>query len=378
MTFTSYSNIISPLGFSTNENYEAVCKSEVAVKKILLPFSPDPFCVAKMDDQSIDQRFAALGNSNPATKLEKLSILSIQDILTQSGIDPQDDRTLLIYSTTKGNIDILENSYKEIDPKRVYLPAFANYLKTHFKLKHTPVVLSNACISGILAIIIAKRFIEQGRYDNILVCGGDILSEFTISGFKSFNAMSSEPSKPFDANRNGINLGEAVATILITNKKELAKPYNTRIVSGSSANDANHISGPSRTGDGLFQCLQDILRENKQEIGFISAHGTATPFNDEMESIAFDRAGLSTIPVNSLKGYYGHTLGAAGVLETILSLESMNHHHLIKSEGFVTKGFSGNITMIDTHMKKIVTSFIKTASGFGGCNAAALFKKISD
>ncbi|MES2513437.1 MAG: beta-ketoacyl synthase N-terminal-like domain-containing protein [Bacteroidota bacterium] len=378
MIFTSYSNIISPLGFSTKENYEAVCSSQVAVKKMVFPFSKDPFCVAKINDQLIDQCFDALGSFNPATKLEKLSVLSINDVLIQSGIDTQDDRTLLIYSTTKGNIDILENRYKDIDAKRIYLPVFASYLQSHFKLKHAPLVLSNACISGILAIIIAKRFIEQGYYDNVLVCGGDILSEFTISGFKSFNAMSAEPSKPFDAKRTGINLGEAVATILITNKKELAQPYNAQIISGASANDANHISGPSRTGDGLFQCLEEIKTENKEEIGFISAHGTATPFNDEMESIAFDRAGLNTIPVNSLKGYYGHTLGAAGVLETILSLESMNHQRLIKSEGFETKGFSGNITMIDSHTNKSFTSFIKTASGFGGCNAAALFKKISN
>jgi 3-oxoacyl-[acyl-carrier-protein] synthase-1 len=377
MIFTSYSNIISPLGFSTQENYAAVTNSKIAVKKIRLPFSTEAFCVAKIDDDIINQRFANLGNVNATTKLEQLSIISIQDVLNQSGIDPKDNRTLLIYSTTKGNIDILEGHYKNVDSKRVYLPAFANHLQSHFKFKHKPVVLSNACISGILAIIIAKRFIEQGSYDNVLVCGGDILSEFTISGFKSFNAMSSEPSKPFDVNRVGINLGEAVSTILITNKKELASPYNSQIVSGASANDANHISGPSRTGDGLFQCLHEILKDNTSEIAFVSAHGTATPFNDEMESLAFDRAGLNTIPINSLKGYYGHTLGAAGVLETVLSLESMNHQRLIKSEGFETKGFSGNITMIESHQDKIVSAFIKTASGFGGCNAAAIFKKVN-
>jgi 3-oxoacyl-[acyl-carrier-protein] synthase-1 len=376
MIFTSYSNIISPLGFSTTENYRAVSASEVGVKKMLLPFSTDPFCVAKMEDEKITERFSKIANPKDHTKLEQLSILSIQDVIDQSGIDVTDKRTLLIYSTTKGNIDILENAYKHIDPKRAYLPALAKHLQWYFKLAHMPVVLSNACISGILAIIVAKRFIEQGAYDNVIVCGGDILSEFTISGFKSFNALSSEPSRPFDANRIGINLGEAVSTILITNNKELATPYNTRIISGASANDANHISGPSRTGDGLYQCLTEILNDNQPEPGFISAHGTATPFNDEMESIAFDRAGLHTIPVNSLKGYYGHTLGAAGVLETILSLESMKHQRLIKSEGYRSKGFSGNITMIEEHVSKSFSSFIKTASGFGGCNAAALFSKI--
>lgn len=376
MIFTSYNNIISPLGFSTQENYQAVSNSIVGVKKIVLPFSQDVFCVAKIEDEKIQENFSKIKHEGNYTKLEQLSILSIQDVLNQSGINPQDERTLLIYSTTKGNIDILENKYNNIDNKRVYLPAFANYLQSHFKFKHTPIVLSNACISGILAIVIAKRFIEQGAYDNVIVCGGDILSEFTISGFKSFNALSNEPSKPFDANRIGINLGEAVATILITNKKELAGYYNTQIVSGASANDANHISGPSRNGEGLFQCLQHTLKNNTSDVGFISAHGTATSFNDEMESIAFDRAGLNTVPVNSLKGYYGHTLGAAGVLETILSLESMKHQRLIKSEGYETKGVSGNITMIEGHQDKVFSSFIKTASGFGGCNAAALFRKV--
>ncbi len=383
MIFTSYNNIISPLGFSTQENYQAVSNSIVGVKKIKLPFSQDEFCVAKISDDKIQNHLSQIKNADTHTKLEQLSILSIQDVINQSGINPKDNRTLLIYSTTKGNIDILsfdyaqDDRYKGIDPKRAYLSVFAKHLQSYFQLAHTPVVLSNACISGILAIIIAKRFIEQGAYDNVLVCGGDILSEFTISGFKSFNALSNEPSKPFDANRIGINLGEAVSTILITNQKGLATPYNTQLVSGASANDANHISGPSRTGDGLFQCLTETLKNSSTtDIGFISAHGTATPFNDEMESIAFDRAGLNTIPVNSLKGYYGHTLGAAGVLETILSLESMKHQRLIKSEGFEAKGVTGNITMIETHQDKNFTSFIKTASGFGGCNAAALFKKI--
>ena len=376
MIFASYTNIISPLGFTTAENYSAVCQSKIAVKKTQLPFSQDEFCIAKMDDDLISKQFSSFGDAHQHTKLEQLSILSIQDVLNQSGINPQDDRTLLIYSTTKGNIDILENNYKHIDKQRVYLHSMAHHLQSHFKFKNTPIVLSNACISGILAIIIAQRFIASGQYDNVLVCGGDIISEFTMSGFKSFSALSSEPSKPFDAHRVGINLGEAVATILITNKKELATPYHTQLNGGASANDANHISGPSRTGDGLYQCIQEVLKFKPENLGFISAHGTATTFNDEMESIAFDRVGLQQVPVNSLKGYFGHTLGAAGVLETILSLESLKNQRLIKSEGFESIGVSGNITMITEHQEASFSSFIKTASGFGGCNAAALFSKI--
>lgn len=377
MIFASYNNIISGLGFSTDENYKAILNSELAVKKTILPFSTETFCVAQISEADLKNRFSSIENTDHYTKLEQLSILSIQDVLTQSGVNPADEKTLLIYSTTKGNIDLLEkNNTSAIDKNRMYLWSFANVLKQHFNFKHTPIVLSNACISGLLAIIIAKRYIESGVYSNVIVCGGDILSEFTLSGFKSFNALSNEPSKPFDANRVGINLGEAVSTILITNNKALAKPYETQIISGFSANDANHISGPSRTGDGLFQCFNQLNVTNKTDVGFISAHGTATPFNDEMESIAIERADLSGIQVNSLKGYYGHTLGAAGVLETILSLESLKNQTLIKSAGFESLGVSGKISVIDSFEKKSFQSFIKTASGFGGCNAAALFSKI--
>lgn len=377
MVFTSYNNIISPLGFTTAGNYKAIRAGSTGVKKTLLPFSKEPFCVAQIADTELEARLSEISEASAHTRLEALSILSIQDVLDQSNVDPADKRTLLIYSTTKGNVDLLEDRYRSVDPKRAYLPAMAKHLQSYFKFTNTPMVVSNACISGLLAIIIAKRLITQGLYDNVIVCGGDILSEFTISGFKSFNAMSAEPCRPFDAARTGINLGEAVSTLLVTNQKTLAAPYQTEIVSGASANDANHISGPSRTGEGLYQALQHTLKaQSIAEVGFISAHGTATPFNDEMESIAFERAGLSAIPLNSLKGYYGHTLGAAGVLETVLSLEAMKQQELIRSEGYSEKGVSGKVIVIEKHQPKSFSAFIKTASGFGGCNAAALFRKM--
>lgn len=147
-----------------------------------------------------------------------------------------------------------------------------------------------------------------------------------------------------------------------------------QIVEGASANDANHISGPSRNGDGLFQAIEQTLKNNKGiKIDHISAHGTATPYNDEMESIAFERANLSDIPVNSLKGYYGHTLGAAGVLETILSIEAAHDNHIIRSAGFEMNGVSGKINVLKEHQSTKVNTILKTASGFGGCNAVALF-----
>lgn len=373
--FTSYHNVISPLGFSTKENYSALLNNTLAVRQINYGKQNELFCLALINNSQIESACKKIRNSSTFSKLEKLSILSILDVLNQSGISLSDPRTLLIYSTTKGNIDLLDDSIKPAVPKeREYLSVMANAIANYFKAANKPLVVSNACISGLLAIITAQRFIKAGRYENIIVCGGDLVSEFIVSGFKSFNALSQNPCKPFDAHRDGINLGDAVATILITKNKS-TEPSAMQIVNGASANDANHISGPSRTGDGLFKAVVETLKNSNVKPDTINAHGTATPFNDEMESIAFERAGLTDKPVNSLKGYYGHTLGAAGVLETIMTLEAAANNRLIKSAGFSEKGVSGNIQLIKEHTVKEVKAILKTASGFGGCNGAALFVK---
>lgn len=110
-------------------------------------------------------------------------------------------------------------------------------------------------------------------------------------------------------------------------------------------------------------------------LAFINAHGTATPFNDEMEAVALSRAGLEHVPVNSLKGYIGHTLGAAGLIETVVCSHSLLNGQLIKCLGFVTLGVSKNIQVITEAGGFEATECLKMASGFGGCNAVVLLKK---
>lgn len=375
--FTSYNNIISPLGFTTKDNYSALLNNQSGIRSKSFGKQNDLFCLAAIDDNRINEASLNSGINSNYTKLESLSILSIKDVLAQSGISLKNKNTLLIYSTTKGNVDLLENSKPSIPNERTYLSKMAEAIGNYFEAVNSPLVVSNACISGLLAIIVAKRMISEGLYENIIVCGGDLVTEFTVSGFKSFNALSNSLCKPFDARRDGINLGEAVSTILITGNKNHLSANSAQILSGASANDANHISGPSRNGDGLLLAIQRTFAQHKHILpDTINAHGTATPYNDEMESIAFERAGLTQIPVNSLKGYYGHTLGAAGVLETVIALEAAHHNQLIKSAGFTEHGVSGKISVINEHKKTTIDTVLKTASGFGGCNAAALFAKL--
>lgn len=364
--FLLQSNIVSPLGFTTKTNFDAVYEGRSGFKQL-----EGDFCSSVLDKDALEKEFAKnISSGKKFTRLEKMCLLSVKDVLDSSGADPKSKKTLLIISTTKGNIDILEGTYKnEIPEERVYLHEFAETIAEHFAFVNKPVVISNACISGLLALIMAKRFLESGAYENIIVCGADIVSSFTLSGFKSLSALSNEPCRPFDKARKGINLGEAAASILMS-----SHPLSNcvELVAGSSSNDANHISGPSRTGEGLFQCMKEILKEKPD---FINAHGTATEYNDEMEAIAFSRMELQHTPLNSLKSYYGHTLGAAGVVESILCMESLKQNKMIASAGFTETGTSVKLNIIEKNTDQNLNSCLKTASGFGGCNAAAFFKK---
>ena len=128
--------------------------------------------------------------------------------------------------------------------------------------------------------------IRSDRYDHIVVCGADLVTEFVLSGFNSFLSLCTGPCKPFDKERQGLSLGEAAGTIILTADKSLTTIKEICVGDGYSSNDANHISGPSRTGEGLTIAIKRTLEHSKGKIDYVSAHGTATPYNDEMESIA--------------------------------------------------------------------------------------------
>jgi 3-oxoacyl-[acyl-carrier-protein] synthase-1 len=221
--------------------------------------------------------------------------------------------------------------------------------------------------------MVAKRLLTAGQYKHAVIVGCDILSNFVISGFASFHAISQEICKPFDKNRAGINLGEACAALILSTEAVSA----ITVHGGCISNDANHISGPSKTGEELSYCIDESLKLSglpPDDIDFISAHGTATDYNDEMESKAFALSGLHKAPVFSIKAIYGHTLGAAGILETIISAECLKQQVVLPSFGFTEKGISGDILVSDSLLKKKLQTCIKTASGFGGCNAAIILK----
>ncbi|MBD3582168.1 beta-ketoacyl synthase N-terminal-like domain-containing protein [Flavobacterium selenitireducens] len=368
--YISGMNCITPLGFSVEENFDNLIGGISGIKRHENEMVPNAYFSAIVEDARLNAEFAKKSSSGSYTKLEKMMILALCPIVEKSKSD-LGTRTAFLLSTTKGNITALESG----NIQKAQLHDLAQTVADFFGFKSEPIVVSNACVSGILAISVAKRLIQSGLYDQAFVVAGDLVSEFVLSGFNSFQAMSDAPCKPYSKNRTGVTLGEAAAAVLVTSD---ASHANARILGDGSMNDANHISGPSRTGEGLVLSVESALKEANlpaNKIDYISAHGTATPFNDEMEAIAFNRLGLQDKPLHSLKGFYGHTLGASGLLETVIGIEALKQNKLIASAGFDEIGVSQNVNVIRENEDRFLRYFLKTASGFGGCNTAVVFEK---
>lgn len=368
-------NIISPLGMSTRENFESVLAGKSALRPHNKCFGlPEPFFGSLLEREQLLDKFATDFPGSDPTFFEKLCILSAADAIASADIDPAADDTLFVLSTTKGNIGMLE---QDIYNTQCFIGQTATRIAGFFGNKNQPIVASNACISGICAQITAIRALLSKRARHAIVIGADVLSRFIVSGFQSFKALSPDACAPYDANRCGLNLGEAAATIILKNTDSCATS-GWHYIGSSINNDANHISGPSRTGEGAFRVLNVISDcADINHLAFINTHGTATLYNDEMESIALHRAGLSGIPVSGFKGFYGHTLGAAGVVETIISMQAVDSKAIIPTRGFHSQGTTHAVN-VSSDIRQLDSSknwFIKLLSGFGGSNAGIAYGK---
>lgn len=369
MAYLSGDNIITSLGTNTSEILGKIEQGMTGITDTTKFRHLTKAPVSLIDYELVEEELSSIFPETSFTRFEGIACFSLHKALKESNIDPGSDRTLFILSTTKGNIELL--SIGEKYGKNLLLHHTAQKIANLFNFTNQPVVICNACISGVLALIMAKRYIDYGKYDNVVITGADVATEFVVAGFESFKSMSEQPCKPFDSTRDGLSLGEGAATMIITKEPGISK---IKITGGSSANDANHISGPSRTGEGLYIATANTINDLK-DIDFISAHGTATPYNDDMESIAIHRLGLDNVPVNSFKGYFGHTLGAAGVIETILTAHSMMSGIIYKTLGIENPGVVSPINIVTQNTYKHLKRCLKISSGFGGSNASLLLEK---
>ena len=360
-------NITSPLGLTTEQTYKAVCEGKSGLKHypcedgkggwndLPFPIEASLFCKEQWDKIMVDG----------FSKFESLVLYSVKAAISSLAFDKE--RAILILSSTKGDIELLE--------KGDDMPSLADAAKKVSQaigIENDPIVVCNACISGVSAIILCQRLVDCGNYTHVIVCGADVQSRFIVSGFQSLKALSDEPCRPFDIERLGLNLGEAAAAIVLS--REFDFPNGWKVDKGAVCNDAYHISAPHPKGLGAGLALGKVKDADKP-ISVIGVHGTATMYNDQMESKAIEMAELQDVPLSALKGYFGHTMGAAGVLETIIMMRALEDGVILPSKGYETCGVSGKVKMSDKPMTAEGNTFIKMLSGFGGCNGAV---RVSD
>lgn len=354
MAYIIADNIISPLGETSEENYLSVKAGRSGIRA----YEPGT-C-------NIPEGFYA---SLLFEDFETLALRSAQKAIANAQLELKGKRTAFILSSTKGNIE-----------ENISLADSAQRIASQLGIDSKPIVVCNACISGLSTLILGNRLIDSGLYDAAIVCGCDTPRQFILSGFQSLKALSPEPCRPFDMERMGLNLGEAAATLILS--KNPIQGNSWRMGDGFIRNDAFHISTPSKTADGLYLSLQRTLEsftkeisstckqiDMKEHLAFINAHGTATLFNDQMESVAIGRAGLSDLPANAYKSFWGHTMGAAGILETIISMKAIDDDTILGTRGFSELGVSGKMNICAENRPTDKKGFIKMLSGFGGCNA---------
>lgn len=346
-------SVVSNLGKDLASNWAAIKSGKSALEKYEIP------------RLGISTYTGAI-HPQPQLNFELQNLL--QGYAQQNQIDLKSNRLRVLLSTTKGNI-----VQDEISPSPLYEQAL--FLQKELQLSHVPKIISHACISGTLAIKEASEMIGLDRYDEVVIMGYDPLCDFVLAGFQSFMALAPEPCQPYDKNRKGINLGEVITLMHLSRTKENASIY---IAGGGSVNDANHISGPSRDGEGLYRSIQMALSNAQltpEAIDYVNAHGTATAFNDDMEAHAYYRAGLKNTPMHSLKSYYGHTLGAAGVLEVLLGIAMMEENYVVANNNSKDYCLPFEMNVIKENQELNINHMLKCSAGFGGCNAAIILSK---
>ena len=364
-----HKSLISGYGDTLADTLRAIRKGETALRH------------ATWDDGTTFYVQTIKGHDTPPphlSRLESLGATVLTDCAKGNGWKPDATRrTGVIFSTTKGNIREATTDEPQ-EGSRVFIYEMARRITREAGIDTEPIIVCNACISGVAAVIVGSRLIRSGEYDDIFVVGLDESSRFVTSGFLGFRSVSPRPCVPYDSRRDGLSLGEAAGCLMLTN--DPSRGGRTTIEGGTLTNDANHISGPSRTGEPLAMAMATAMSQSLREpsrAAFVNAHGTGTVYNDEMEAKAIDIAGLASAPVNSLKPYLGHTLGASGLIELMVCDDELLRGETLPTLGFESLGVSKELRVSRLAQDAVGDFCVKTASGFGGCNAAVVMSKAS-
>lgn len=327
------------------------------------------------------------------TRTSALGILAMQEALSNAGLDDRRGLCIgLINATTVGGMCEVEKYYFDILQSPGEYSEFSDTidcadcthrLADHFRIRHFVTTISTACSSSANAIMLGARMLKQGTID-VAICGGtDALTRFTINGFNSLKNIDRRHCRPFDADRNGLNLGEAAAYLVLETESHCLRRKATPLVRLSgycNFNEAFHPTAPNPEGEGAYQVMLRALQRaglQTSDIDYINAHGTATLTNDESEGNAMKRLFGNVPAFSSTKCYTGHTLAAAGAVEAIFSINAIRKSCLYANLNFETPmPETGLVPQLQFETGRMIRHVMSNSFAFGGNNASLLFSNI--
>ena len=295
--------------------------------------------------------------------------------------------TALICATTVGGMSLINELYRnatltDLESRHLYsydYTSVARYLQEKYKMNGIINTINTACSSSANALIYGANLIKNGFAERAIICGVDSLAKFTINGFNSLRILSANICKPFDAERNGLNLGEAAGVIILEKEKDCNHKKGYAALSGyANSNDAFHASALSENGDGPYLSMAGALASANiiaSDIQFINAHGTGTENNDEVESKAMLRIFNTVPPFASTKANTGHTLGAAGAIEAVFSILNIIHQEIYPALNFTHPIEGMGLSPVAIYKKHAVENVMSNSFGFGGNCSSLIFSK---
>lgn len=299
---------------------------------------------------------------------------------------------VILGTSTSGMLDV-EHAYLQRDPETGVLPASfcrraqythsifssADFVRQHLKLEGPALIISTACSSSAKVFACASRLIEAGICDAAVVGGVDSLCLNTLYGFSSLDLISQEPCRPCDANRNGLTLGEGSAFVLLEKFDHDLPPGSIILRGYGESCDGHHMSHPHPAGEGAILSMCQALHHAKvqpEDIGYIKLHGTATKTNDAIEDRAISTIFNASPPCSSIKGWIGHTLGAAGAIEMVILALCLQNRLLPRTLNTITLDPSLKNQILLQHRKEPVKWALGNFFGFGGNNCSLLLEAV--
>ncbi len=329
-----------------------------------------------------------VGGEAVYARTSQLAVMAALEALQDAGWDSSSlrgRRVGVCVGTTVGcslNCDEFYRAYKEEQqPDMTMIDRFlrsnpAAAIARHFKLDGPTQTVVNACSSGTDAIGIGAAWLRAGACDIVIAGGADELARVTYAGFSSLMITDTDPCKPFDLARKGLNLGEG-AGLLVLEAEGVRRDKKVRsyLCGYGSASDAHHLTAPHPDGTGLKQALSEAFQGaavNPEQLAFINAHGTGTPDNDRVESRVMAEV-MPGVPFVSTKGYTGHTLGAAGGIEAVFTVACLQRGEIPASIGFATPDPELAAAPVTANTRISGDFAVSESLAFGGNNAVLIF-----